>query len=207
MSLNLLLAFWSVSILFVITPGVDWAYAISAGIRAKKVPAAVTGLLFGHFIATIIIAAGVGTVIAAHPMLLLTLTIIGACYLLWIGYNLFLHPAVITSDDHGSIQSRPTQSWFIKGFCVSALNPKVFLFFLALLPQFIDSSSSWPIVYQIVLLGLIHIFSCGVVYLIVGFSAQKLLSSRPRAAQIVSRISGALMVLIATILLIEQIKF
>lgn len=204
MSLNILIAFWSVSILFVITPGIDWAYAISAGIRGKKIGTAVSGLLSGHFIATVIVATGVGTLIASQPILLLGLTIIGALYLLWIGCNLFIHPAVISSNTENAMSSDQTQSWFIKGICVSGLNPKVFLFFLALLPQFIDRSSNWPIASQIICLGLIHILSCGIVYFIVGHSAKKLLSTRPRASQIVSRISGVLMVLIALILLIEQ---
>lgn len=95
---------------------------------------------------------------------------------------------------------------FFKGFGVSGLNPKVFLLFLALLPQFIHSSSSWSMTIQIISLGLIHILSCAIVYILVGFSAQVLLKTRPRAAQIVSQISGGLMVLIALILIIDQVK-
>jgi len=50
MAFNIFIAFWSVSILFIITPGADWAYAISAGIKGKVVVPAVAGMLFGHFI-------------------------------------------------------------------------------------------------------------------------------------------------------------
>ncbi|WP_353382132.1 LysE family translocator [Acinetobacter schindleri] len=204
MSSNTLLAFWSVSILFVITPGVDWAYAISAGIQGRRVVPAVTGLLSGHFIATLIVAAGVGTLIAGYPALLLILTTIGALYLLWIGFNLFTHPASITSNSVENIDSTSAKSWFIKGICISGLNPKLFLLFLALLPPFIDANSSLSATTQIILLGTIHIISCAIVYFFVGFSAQKVLKARPRAAQIVSRISGALMILIAIILILEQ---
>ncbi len=159
----------------------------------------------GHFIATLIVAAGIGTLIAGNSLLLLILTIAGALYLLWIGVNLFIHSASISISNEQVSSTTKTKSWLIKGICVSGLNPKVFLFFLALLPQFIDQNSEWSVAMQIITLGLIHIFSCGIVYLIVGFSAYKLLGTRPKAAQVVTRVSGALMILISTILLLEQI--
>ncbi len=49
MAFNIFIAFWSVSILFIITPGADWAYAIWAGIKGKVVVPAVAGMLLGHF--------------------------------------------------------------------------------------------------------------------------------------------------------------
>lgn len=115
----------------------------------------------------------------------------------------------ISSSSNNNLKidaNKPWWNWVVKGFGVSGLNPKVFLLFLALLPQFIHSSASWSIPTQIISLGLIHIFSCAVVYILVGFSAQVLLKTRPRAAQIVSQISGGLMVLIALILIIDQVK-
>ena len=51
----------------------------------------------------------------------------------------------------------------VKGLGVSALNPKGLLLFLALLPQFTDSHSPWPIPLQIVALGLAHTASCAAV--------------------------------------------
>lgn len=206
MELNTFIAFWTISILFVITPGADWAYAISAGIRGRVLPA-IFGLLLGHFIATLVVAAGVGTLVASQPIALMVLTIIGSLYLLWIGISLSLHPATISSNNNHNIDAnKPWWNWVIKGFGVSGLNPKVFLLFLALLPQFIHSSASWSIPTQIISLGLIHIFSCAVVYILVGFGAQVLLKTRPRAAKIVSQISGGLMVLIALILIIDQVR-
>ena len=78
MSLNILIAFWGVSILFVMTPGIDWAYAISSGIQGKRVLPAVTGLLTGHLMAALIVAAGVGTLVANQPVLLQVLTAVGS---------------------------------------------------------------------------------------------------------------------------------
>lgn len=87
MAVSLFAAFWAVSILFVITPGMDWAYAISAGMQGRVVIPAVSGLLLGHFVAIMIVAAGIGALVASNPVALTVLTVIGATYLLWLGFN------------------------------------------------------------------------------------------------------------------------
>ncbi len=202
MSFESFITFWAVSMLFILTPGADWAYAMAAGIKGRAVIPAVSGLLLGHLTATLIVAAGVGALITSIPGALAVLTVVGALYLAWLGINLLRHPPVPTlggeQDAGGRVQ------WVIKGFGVSGLNPKVFLMFLALLPQFTDPAGAWPVPVQIIALGLIHTFGCGVVYLLVGFGARKVLQARPRAARIVSRISGAAMLVIAVILIAEQ---
>lgn len=108
MTLALFGAFWAVSILFVITPGVDWAYAISAGMRGRVVIPAVTGLLLGHLTAILIVAAGVGALVASNPLALSLLTLLGAAYLLWLGINLLLHPAMPTAD-----KDQSPGAWYI----------------------------------------------------------------------------------------------
>ncbi|UVC28447.1 LysE family translocator [Pantoea sp. SOD02] len=202
MSLSMFAAFWAVSVLFVITPGADWAYVISAGIRGRRVVPAVTGMLSGHLIATLIVAAGVGSVIAGTPGVLTLLNVAGAAYLLWLGLGMLRHPtapAAGQNDDAGS-----PLKWALKGFCISGLNPKVFLLFLALLPQFTDVHATWPLPMQMIALGLVHVISCGAIYLLVGYGSGTVLKTRPRAALNVSRISGSLMIIIAALLLTEQ---
>ncbi len=203
MTLSIFVAFWAVSILFVITPGADWAYAISAGLKGRVVLPAIGGLLSGHIIATLIVAGGVGTLVARHPLALSVLTVAGAGYLLWLGVNMIAHPSTPHADQ---VQvSDSWQRWAIKGLCVSGLNPKVFLLFLALLPQFTDGTATWPVPMQMIALGLVHTLSCAVIYLLVGYGSQTVLRARPAAAQRVSRFSGAAMILIAIVLFIEQL--
>jgi len=202
MTLSIFVAFWAVSILFVITPGADWAYAISAGLKGRVVIPAVGGLLSGHLVATAIVAAGVGTLVASHPVVFSVLTVAGAGYLLWLGMNMLACPATPHADD---IQASGSWTrWAMKGLCVSGLNPKVFVLFLALLPQFTDAAAAWSVPMQMIALGLIHTVSCGVIYLLVGFGSQVVLQARPAAARFVSRFSGAAMIIIAVVLLSEQ---
>lgn len=202
MMIDALAAFWAVSFLFVITPGVDWAYAISAGMQEGKVLPAVSGMLCGHLIAILVVAAGVGGVVAKTPGVLSVLTVVGALYLLWMGVNLFRHPAVPQAVTQSG--SANGSRWWIKGMCVSGLNPKVFLLFLALLPQFTQPSATLPVSLQMIVLGFIHMASCSVIYLIVGFGAQRVLRARPSAARWVSRASATAMVLVAAALLAER---
>jgi threonine/homoserine/homoserine lactone efflux protein len=81
----------------------------------------------------------------------------------------------------------------------------VVLLFLALLPQFTQPQAALPVPAQIIVLGMLHAFSCGVVYLLVGFGARAVLASRPTAAILVSRVSGAAMVVIAVLLAVERL--
>ena len=77
-------------------------------------------------------------------MALTALTLLGAGYLLWIGINMLRHPPTPSAGDAQA--SGSWLRWAGKGICVSGLNPKVFLLFLALLPQLVDpqpNSRAW----------------------------------------------------------------
>lgn len=196
-------AFWAVSIAFVLVPGMDWAYAISAGISSRVAPA-VSGLLTGHVAATIVVAAGVGALVAASPLALIFLAVVGAAYLLWLGFGLAVHPPLETkAETHPNPASG--SRWFLKGVGVSGLNPKVILLFLALLPPFADPQSPWPVPCQLLLLGSVHVLNCAGVYFFVGFGSQRVLRTKPRAAAVVARVSGVCMIVIAVAILWERL--
>jgi hypothetical protein len=92
MEMSFIASFWLVSFLLIITPGADWAYTISAGINGRRVIPAVAGLMSGHLLATLIVIAGIGVLIANHPLALSTLTLLGAGYLMWLGIAILRHP-------------------------------------------------------------------------------------------------------------------
>lgn len=203
MAIGILAAFWAVSFLLVISPGMDWAYTISAGMRGQMVLPAVIGLLIGYLIITSIIAVGFGVFISQNVIVMTSITALGTIYLLWLGINMLRHPSV---PQVGVAQESDSWSrWAIRGVGVSGLNPKGFILFFALLPQFTDPEASWPIAAQIMALGIVHIISCGVIYLLVGYCSKAVLQTRPRAAQIVSQFSGASMTAIALLLFADQI--
>ncbi len=159
MALGTAAAFWVVSLMFVITPGADWAYAISAGLKHRTVVPAVGGLLAGHLLATVAVAVGVAALVASSPVVLTALTVAGAAYLVWLGAGQLTGPAASPS---AAVLGSEGGSWLRQaagGLGVSGLNPKVVFLFLALLPQFVDADAGWPVAAQIVALGLVHLAS------------------------------------------------
>jgi threonine/homoserine/homoserine lactone efflux protein len=198
------LSFWLISMMFILTPGVDWAYAISAGIAGDKIIAAVSGLMLGHFVAILLVVAGVGSLLSALPVLLNTIALAGAMYLVWIAVSLFKCPPVPTNyATDSSVQSDAT--WMRKGFLISGLNPKVMLLFIALLPQFITPLGLSPQI-QLFILGMIHFIGCTIVYFLVSIFARRILSNSPGTARRFSRISASILMLLGAGLVFDSVK-
>jgi threonine/homoserine/homoserine lactone efflux protein len=211
MAASSVVAFWAVALLLIIVPGADWAFVLGASLRARSVVPAVSGLVLGYAGITIVVAAGVGAVVARSPALLTGLTVAGGCYLIWHGAATFARPGAPAGPARTAspaTTSRATTSpagsrraVLIRGLGVSALNPKGLLIFLALLPQFTSPRWSWPLTAQLGLLGLLFAATCGAFYLGLGSAASKILAARPAAARTVTRFSGAAMVAIGALLL------
>ncbi len=188
--------------LFVLTPGVDWAYAIASGLKRRGVVPAVSGMVAGHMTATVIVAAGVAALFSGEvPMLVLT--VVGAAYLVWLGVSALRHPATAVAE--GEVVPVRARLLFAKGIGISLLNPKVFLLFLALLPQFVSPVAPWPVGPQMIALGAVHVANCAVVYFAVGLGAATVLAKRPNAARLVGMISGIVMVVLGVVLVAEKV--
>jgi threonine/homoserine/homoserine lactone efflux protein len=85
MELNAILGFLAVSFALAMTPGADWAYAISAGLGRYRMSSAIVGLGAGYVFHTLLIVAGMAALIVSMPQLLTWLTLGGAAYLIWLG--------------------------------------------------------------------------------------------------------------------------
>ncbi|MCX5094190.1 LysE family translocator [Streptomyces sp. NBC_00365] len=203
MDTTTLAAFLAVDLLLVFTPGADWAYAISAGLRERSVVPAVTGLIAGHAAYALVAVAGLAVIVASSPAALTALTVAGAGYLLWLGRGVLRQPATPATVGESTDASRVRV--MLKGAGISGLNPKALLLYFALFPQFIDTAGGWPVAAQTGLLSMLHLTACAVVYLAVGVLARTVLKTRPSAARVVTRISGAMMIAIGAFLLVERL--
>jgi threonine/homoserine/homoserine lactone efflux protein len=202
METSLFVAFWLVSLSLVMVPGADWAYAIAAGLRDRAIAPAVTGMLLGYLTIIVAVATGIGALVARIPAILTVLTVVGAGYLLWLGGNIFAHPSVPTVADEQVTDT--SLKWTIRGFATSGLNPKGLLLLLALLPQFTSRNCPWTISQQIGAMGIVHLGNCAIVYTLVGVGSKIVLRTRPKVARMISQVSGAAMIVIAVLLLVEQ---
>jgi threonine/homoserine/homoserine lactone efflux protein len=210
--MTLVLQFWTVAIMLALTPGADWAYAIAAGLQPRSVVPSVLGMVGGYLVVVVAVAIGIGALVTEAPAALTALTVAGAAYLLYLGCaTLTVRTAPITAVGavpavgvDGRAVDTSARSRFLRGAGVSGINPKGVLLLLALLPQFV-SPHGWPAPVQMGVLGGLHLLDCAVVYLLVALAARRILRSRPRATVVVTKVSGALMLLIGTGLLAEQI--
>ena len=111
-------AFWSLSLVLAITPGADWAYAISAGLRYRAVTPSVGGLLLGHLAATVVVAVGVAALLARSSLIMTGLTLTGAVYLIWLGINTLARTSTRRAEDGPADPSWVRQT--AKGFGIGA---------------------------------------------------------------------------------------
>ncbi|MEV5549578.1 LysE family translocator [Streptomyces sp. NPDC052309] len=205
-----LLSFLALDLLLVCVPGADWAYAISAGLRDRAVTWAVGGLVTGYALHTVLAAAGLAVLVAGSPALLTALTVVGAAYLVWLGWGVLRRPGTPgAAGETGAAEARTGSGGrvFLRGATISGLNPKGLLLYLSVLPQFLvtGSGAGLPVPAQTVVLGLLHMACCTAVYLTVGLAARAVLGARPAAARAVTRTSGAAMLGIGALLLVQRL--
>jgi threonine/homoserine/homoserine lactone efflux protein len=202
MPLGSFASFAALDLLLVMTPGADWAFAITTGLNGEAVVAAIAGLAAGYLVQAALVTAGVGALVAQSPAALSIITLAGGAYLLWLGLTVARRPAPVSASKPDASSARGA----LRGVAVSALNPKGFLLFFAVLPQFVVANAAWPLTVQLAALGAFHVAACGVVYLSVALAARGLLRSRPRVAEIIDRLSGVAMILIGLALILERLS-
>lgn len=207
MNPELFLAFILVAAALACTPGVDWAYTITAGLRQRSFVPAVAGLCGGYVLHTVLLVAGLAALLSGMPGVLGWITLAGAAYLMWLGIST-LRSWRGASFSAADAVVRPAGSQlrtFLQGMGTSGINPKGLLFYVALIPQFVSSEASLPVPVQSGLLGMTFVALAGLVYTAVALLSRTLLQSRPGAARAVTLASGVIMVLLAVILLGEQL--
>jgi len=205
MAVSSIAAFWAVAALLIVVPGADWAYVIGTVLGGRSVVLAVSGIALGYAGMTIIVAAGVGALVARTPASLTALTVAGGCYLMWLGSRTLIRPAGHGTAAGQGAAARTDRATLVRGIGVSGLNPKGLLVFLALLPQFVSLRGSWPLAAQLGILGLVFTLSCAVFYLSMGSVIRRILLARPAVARVITRVSGAAMIVIGALLLAERL--
>jgi threonine/homoserine/homoserine lactone efflux protein len=155
-----------------ITPGPDMAYIIgrSAQLGLRGGIVAAIGITAGCFVHIASAALGLSAILATSAQAFFVLKMIGAAYLIWIGFSM-LRQAGRSGTEAGRDEAAVTlRGVFLQGFLTNALNPKVALFFLAFLPQFIAADAPSKAAAFLVL-GLIFCATGTIVCLVVAWVA------------------------------------
>jgi threonine/homoserine/homoserine lactone efflux protein len=191
-----------------LTPGPDVLYIVSQGLRrgARAGMVAALGITAGVFVHIAAAAVGVGALVAASATAFALLKGLGAAYLVYVGWSM-LGLGRRKPDATESVASNLDQAraevqfgyWniFIRGFWTNALNPKVALFFLAFLPQFIRPDADHKAL-SFLLLGLLFNLNSLPVNLgyalLAAWAAQRLALVRS-GLRTLERVAGALFII------------
>lgn len=180
LALDTLLIFFSASLLLGIMPGPDNLFvlsqSISYGSRAGLL--VVIGLCSGLFFHTGLVAAGVGALIVASPKLFMLVKLLGAAYLLYLAWQNWKTGKQVQSMQE--VTALTPLQLYRRGIIMNATNPKVTIFFLAFLPQFIDQNQP-SVVGQVVVLGAVFIAATLLVFGAVALIAGRLSSVLQRS--------------------------
>jgi threonine/homoserine/homoserine lactone efflux protein len=206
-----LLAFTLAAGLLTITPGIDTALVLrTAAVEGpRRAMLAGAGICCGCLTWGLVASVGLGSLLALSQVAYGILRIAGACYLIFLGLNMLLRKHLLASAS-GDLASAPmpaaplgARRWFVRGLLTNLLNPKVGVFYVTFLPQFIPASVS--VTSFSMLLAAIHA-SEGILWFTLLTLATRPLArwlSRASVAQSLDRAMGTLLVLFGFGLLLD----
>ena len=203
------LAFALIAMALTIAPGPDTFLVIantSAG-GFRRGFATVLGVVSGGFFYVLLVACGLIRLLVYSPGVFYAVKLAGACYLLYLGWSA-LRGAFRGSPADGAeappAAARSIRASYLQGLLTNALNPKIAVFYLAFLPQFLNPGD--PVVLKSALLIGIHYFE-GLIWLsLLAFSVGRLsrFLARPRVRKTMDAVLGATMMGFGLKLAVEQ---
>lgn len=198
--------FFAASILLGLAPGPDNIFVLTqSALHGKTAGLSVTlGLCTGLVMHTLAVALGVAVIFQVSAVAFTALKLVGAGYLLYLGWQAFRAAAAPVALSEGIVLSR--FKLYRRGIIMNITNPKVSIFFLAFLPQFADPARG-PVSLQIMLLGILFIVATILVFGSVALAAGSLgawLNRSERIQRALNRVAGAVFVGLALTLAVSR---
>ena len=207
MELTTFVYFLMASILLTLAPGPDILYLLTKSLSdgAKSGVILAAGLVSGIIFHTFLVMIGVAAFIQGSPVAFTALKIFGAAYLIFLAFQSFKSAR---AGKKISMQKSDAKISFVKlyrrGVLMNVLNPKVLLFFLAFLPQFVNFSASSPSL-QIILLGITFAVQAFLIFAAIAICAGKvrnLILRKKNLGQVFNYVEALVLFIIALTLLI-----
>ncbi|MGJ9421380.1 LysE family translocator [Aeromicrobium sp. CF3.5] len=194
--------FIAVIALFLAPPGPDMAYMLAIGLDRgrRSALAAILGIGTGMSVYAVAVVVGVGRAAESQPLLFDAVKLAGAAYLVWLAVQT-VGSARATAAGHAPPSTgRP----YLRGVLVSLANPKVLLFFLSVLPQFLGDAQNPAL--QLAMLGAVNVLTEVVLYGAIGVLAgslhERLKGSRTAGAAL-GYLAGTVYVALAVVVLTD----
>ena len=188
--------FITVSWALIIAPGPDMLYVITRGMthgRGAGMLSAV-GVICGILVHTTAAALGLTIIFQTSALAFLIVKYLGALYLIYLGIKSWRDKS--NFDLQRSSSPVRSSQLFWQGVLSNVLNPKIAIFFLAFLPQFVDKGSG-QMTLQLIVLGLTFAFFGLCFLLVIGYSSGTIatyITGRPQYAQFAQRVSGGILI-------------
>lgn len=203
--LAVLPGFIAVILLFLAPPGPDMVYMLAVGLESGRRCAikAILGIGTGMSLYAAAVVIGVGGLAQSHPALLDAVKLFGAAYLLWLAYVTIRSARSTTSGPAGV----PAGRSYLRGVLVSLTNPKLILFFVAVLPQFIGDAQNAQM--QLAMLGAVNVATEVALYGSIGVLAGYFHSrfhGRKRAGVTLTYLAAAVYVVLAVVIAAETLR-
>lgn len=189
------------------SPGPDNLMVLGMGMSKGRKQGIAFGLgcALGCLSHTLLAVVGVSAVIAASPAAFTLLKTGGGLYLVWLGLNALRSAgAARVQDVQAAEQSLSTL--FFKGVFANAINPKVVLFFLSFLPQFVISGNG-KVAWQMAALGLTFTAQAAVLFSLLGYfsgAVGQWLGKKPATGAILDRIAGTVFIALGLRLIVSR---
>jgi threonine/homoserine/homoserine lactone efflux protein len=201
-------AFVAASAVLAITPGPDMTLFLSKTVAQSRAAgfASLAGTLTGVVVHSVLVAAGLSVVLAASATAFLVLKIAGAAYLVHLAIDAIRHGSSLSVARGGRPET--TRQLFMKGLTVNLLNPKVIVFFLTFLPQFVspDDPHAGPKMFFLGLtFALVNIPVCTPLILFAEKIAERLKRS-PKATRVVDWLFAGVLGAFAAKLILTQAR-
>lgn len=198
MTLPQILSFLLTAVLITASPGPDNLLVLSMGISKGRLQGIAFGLgcAFGCLSHTLLAVLGVSALIAASPVAFSILKWVGGAYLIWLGVQAIRKAGRVNLPTNSGVPNESLQSLFFQGVVANAINPKVVLFFLSFLPQFVVADQG-HVGMQLGALGLIFTVQAAVIFATLGFFAGTIgrwMVRTPSAGIWLDRIAGTIFV-------------
>ncbi|QSI33516.1 homoserine/homoserine lactone efflux protein [Variovorax sp. RKNM96] len=143
MDLHVWLAFLVASCVIAVSPGSGAVLSMSHGLSygVRRTTATIVGLQLGLAVILLVAGLGVGAVLTASATAFTVIKVVGACYLLWLGWRQWRAPVAKVVGDAAQSAGEPdltARQRVLRGFLTNVTNPKGIVFMAAVLPQFIQ---------------------------------------------------------------------
>ena len=166
MDASTLLYFLGASVALTVAPGPDNLFVLTQGIACGRKQAIVTalGMCSGISVHTVAAAFGISALFYSSTAAFHAVKYAGAAYLLYLAWKTIREEAAVL----GAADERPAAALFRRGFLMNVLNPKVAMFFLAFLPQFVTPDTQhFPL--RMLLLGFIFMAQAVIIFCLIGY--------------------------------------